>query len=81
MPLLEAQAFLGLISLDPKSECNLAFAQPESASQFEGEFWDVVSAWSLFGKPRDGILLDCGMRFPLRASTGKHVPEFTLEMG
>ena len=56
-------------------------ALPESMSQFGGGLWDAVSVWGLFGKLRDGILLDSGMRFPLHVSTGKCVPEFVLEMG
>ena len=35
----------------------------------------------LFGKLWDGILLYCGSHFPQRASTGKRVPVFALEMG
>ena len=56
-------------------------ALPESVSRFGGGFWDAVSVWSLFGKLWDGIMLDCGTRFPLRAPTGKCVPEFGLGMG
>ena len=78
---MRARAFLGLITLDPKCECSLAFVLPESASQFEGGFWDAVSVWELFGKLRDGFLPDYGIRFPLHASTGKCVPEFGLGMG
>ena len=81
VPLLGAQAFLGLVTLGSKCECSLAFVLPESAPQFGGEFWDAVSAWGLFGKLRDGFLPDYGIRFPLRASTGKCVPEFGLGMG
>ena len=81
VPLLRARAFLGLITLDPKCECSLAFVLPERVSRFGGGFWDAVSAWGLFGKLRDGILPDCGIRFPQRASTGKCVPEFVLGMG
>lgn len=43
--------------------------------------WDAASAWDLFGKLWDGILLYCGLHFPQRAPIGKRVPEFALEMG
>ena len=48
---------------------------------FGGGFWDAVSAWGLFGKLWDGILLYFGSHFPQHASTGKCVPEFGLGMG
>ena len=67
-----------MVTLDLKWLVWSATVQPESASRFGGGFWDTVSTWSLFGKLRDGILLACGMRFPLRASTGKCVPEFAF---
>ena len=36
---------------------------PETTSQFGGGLWDVASAWGLFGKLWDGILLYCGSHF------------------
>ena len=70
-----------MVTLDLKWLVWSATVQPESLSRFGGGLWDAVSVWGLFGKLRDGILLNSGMRFPLRASTGKCVPEFVLEMG
>ena len=54
---------------------------PESVSRFEGGLRDAASAWGLFGKLWDGILLYCGSHFPQRGSTGKRVSEFVLETG
>ena len=81
VPLLGAQAFLGLITLGPKCECSLAFVLPESVSRFGGGFWDAVSSWGLFGKLRDGILLDCGIQFPLCASAGPVCPRIRGQNG
>ena len=61
--------------------CGLMSSPPESVSRFGGGLWDAASAWGLFGKPWDGIMLYCGSHFPQHASTGKRVPEFALEMG
>ena len=79
--LLEAQAMPAVITLGPRCWLRFDVWPPESVSRFEGGLRDVASAWGLYGKLRDGILLYCGSHFPQHASTGKRVPEFTLEMG
>lgn len=75
---VESAGVADMVTLDLKWLVWSATVQPESVSRFGGGFWDAISVLGLFGKLRDGILLDCGMRFPLRASTGKCVPEFAF---
>jgi len=55
----------------------LVEGETETASHFERQRWDTVSARTLNRKARPVIWLDSGSQFPLSDPGGKYIPFWT----